>query len=91
MVSSSSLPSSSQPTSSAATLVAPRGTEEEEGGKTREAFLESLREAAPELYGLTRPELENLVSVVVREPGFPRLVRFCVFWGNGRGSSMAER
>jgi hypothetical protein len=56
-----------------------RGTEEE-GGKTREAFLESLREAAPELYGLTRPELENLVSVVVREPGFPRLVRLAYFF-----------
>jgi len=95
-MSSSSLPSSSQPTSSAATLVAPqpswpssRGTEEE-GGKTREAFLESLREAAPELYGLTRPELENLVSVVVREPGFPRLVRLACF-GNERGSMAAER
>ncbi|KAH9953471.1 hypothetical protein BGW80DRAFT_1517668, partial [Lactifluus volemus] len=37
------------------------------GDKTREAFLESLREV-PELYSLTRPELENLVSVVVREP-----------------------
>lgn len=45
--------------------------------KTREAFLESLRET-PELYSLTRPELENLVSVVVREPGFPKLVR-CIF------------
>jgi len=65
----SSLPTSSQPTS---TLVPPPpsyGLEE----KTREAFLESLRET-PELYSLTRPELENLVSVVVREPGFPRLL-----------------
>lgn len=86
--SSSSLPPSSQPTSSAATLVAPQPSwssssrgNEEEGGKTREAFLESLREAAPELYGLTRPELENLVSVVVREPGFPRLVRFLRVFG----------
>jgi len=75
----SPLPTSSQPTSSAHTLVPPpllpppsslHGPEE----KTREAFLESLREL-PELYSLTRPELENLVSVVVREPGFPRLVR----------------
>ena len=40
----------------------------------REVFLESLREV-PELYSLTRHELENLVSVVVREPGFPKLVR----------------
>ncbi|KAH9957943.1 hypothetical protein BC827DRAFT_1261462 [Russula dissimulans] len=70
----SSLPTSSQPTSSAPTLAPPppsslHGLEE----KTREAFLESLREM-PELYSLTRPELENLVSVVVREPGFPRLL-----------------
>jgi hypothetical protein len=67
----SSLPASSQPTSSAATL-APSSHGPAE--KTREGFLESLRET-PELYSLTRPELENLVSVVVREPGFPRLVR----------------
>jgi len=74
----SSLSTSSQPTSSALTLAPPPpsasyGPEE----KTREAFLESLREM-PELYSLTRPELENLVSVVIREPGFPRLVR-CPF------------
>lgn len=38
-----------------------------------EAFLDSLREDT-ELYNLTRQELENLVSVVVREKGFPKLV-----------------
>ena len=43
----------------------------------REAFLDSLREDT-ELYNLTRQELENLVSVVVREKGFPKLV------GSGR-------
>ena len=83
-----SLPvSSQQPTSTAATL-APQPTpptatatqhnDESEKG-AREAFLESLREV-PELYSLTRRELENLVSVVVREPRFPRLVRrICSF------------
>lgn len=72
----SSLPALSQPTSSAATLAPPLPSLSQwpEKGRTREAFLESLREA-PELHNLTRPELENLVSVVVREPGFPRLVR----------------
>jgi hypothetical protein len=72
----SSLPTLSQPTSSAATLAPPPPSLSHwsEEGKIREAFLESLREA-PELYNLARPELENLVSVVVREPGFPRLVR----------------
>ncbi|KAH9978585.1 hypothetical protein BGW80DRAFT_1529938 [Lactifluus volemus] len=76
-----SLPASSQPASSAATLAPPTqgstvGTQlppPPAGDKTREAFLESLREV-PELYSLTRPELENLVSVVVREPGFTRLL-----------------
>jgi len=48
-----------------------QGSEEKE--KTREAFLDSLREDT-ELYNLTRQELENLVSVVVREKGFPKLV-----------------
>ena len=46
-----------------------------------EAFLDSLREDT-ELYNLTREELENLVSVVVREKGFPKLVgsrRFSVW------------
>ena len=38
-----------------------------------EAFLDSLREDT-ELYNLSRQELENLVSVVVREKGFPKLV-----------------
>lgn len=38
-----------------------------------EAFLDSLREDT-ELYNLTRQELENVVSVVVREKGFPKLV-----------------
>ena len=72
----SSLPTLSQPTSSAATLAPPPPSlsHRSEEGKIREVFLESLREA-PELYNLARPELENLVSVVVREPGFPRLVR----------------
>ncbi|KAI0305736.1 hypothetical protein B0F90DRAFT_1100153 [Multifurca ochricompacta] len=61
------------------TTLAPQATpptathEAHEAQKTREAFLGSLRQV-PELYGLTRPELENLVSVVVREPGFPRLL-----------------
>jgi hypothetical protein len=84
--SASSLPASSQPASTAATLAPPtQGTSTQPLGaatvphdepmaeKMREAFLESLREA-PELYSLTRPELDNLVSVVVREPGFPKLV-----------------
>ena len=79
----SSLPASQPPTSTAATLAPPtQVTNTQSPGaaaveKTREAFLESLRET-PELYSLTRPELENLVSVVVREPGFPKLVR-CIF------------
>ena len=67
----SSLPASSQPTSSGNTLT--QGFDE----KTREAFLGSLREE-PELYDLTRTELESLVSTIVREPGFPKLVS-CVF------------
>ncbi|KAI9442188.1 hypothetical protein H4582DRAFT_1809893 [Lactarius indigo] len=76
-----SLPTLSQPTSTAATL-APQPTpptatatqrDDESEKRAREAFLESLREV-PELYTLTRRELENLVSVVVREPGFPRLL-----------------
>ncbi len=68
----SSFPASSQPTPSATTLASPsQGTNEKE--KVRDAFLESLRED-PELHKLTRQELENLVSVVVREPGFPKLV-----------------
>ena len=77
--SASSLPALSQPTSSATTLAPPPPSLSHwsEEGRTREAFLESLREA-PELYNLTRPELENLVSVVVREPGFPKLVRFAI-------------
>ncbi len=69
---SSSLPASSQPTSSAATL-APLSQGPGEKERMREAFLDSLREDK-ELYNLTRQELENLVSVVVREPGFPKLV-----------------
>lgn len=77
-----SLPALSQPTSTAATLAPPPSpptvTATQHDGESeklaREGFLESLREV-PELYSLTRRELENLVSVVVREPGFPRLVR----------------
>ena len=70
----SSLPASSQLTPSATTLAPPsQGFDE----KRREAFLEALREE-PELYNLTRTELENLVSTVVREPGFPNLVS-CFF------------
>ncbi|KAH9002056.1 hypothetical protein EDB86DRAFT_355871 [Lactarius hatsudake] len=77
-----SLPALSQPTSTAATTLAPQPTpptstatqrDDEREKRAREAFLESLREA-PELYSLTRRELENVVSVVVREPGFPRLL-----------------
>ena len=67
----SPLPALSQPTSSVTTLT--QGFDE----KSREAFLESLREE-PELYNLTRTELESLVSTIVREPGFPKLVS-CVF------------
>ena len=64
-----SLPASSQP---AATFARPpQGQEEKE--KMWEAFLDSLREDT-ELYNLTRQELENVVSVVVREKGFPKLV-----------------
>ncbi|KAI0062890.1 hypothetical protein BV25DRAFT_1899609 [Artomyces pyxidatus] len=39
----------------------------------RSAFLTSLRET-PALYGLSRSELEGLVSQVVREPGFIKLL-----------------
>lgn len=77
-----SLPALSQPTSTPATLAsqptpptfAATQNDDESQKRAREAFLESLREV-PELYSLTRRELENLVSVVVREPGFPKLVR----------------
>ncbi|KAF8274487.1 hypothetical protein EI94DRAFT_1713558 [Lactarius quietus] len=78
---SSSLPALSQLPSTVSTL-APEPTpptstatqrDDELEKQAREAFLESLREV-PELYSLTRRELENLVSVVVREPGFPKLV-----------------
>ena len=64
-----SLPASSQP---AATFERPsQGQDEKE--KMWEAFLDSLREDT-ELYNLARQELENVVSVVVREKGFPKLV-----------------
>lgn len=76
-------------TPSAATFAHPsQGPEEKD--KMREAFLDSLREDK-ELYSLTREELENLVSVVVREKGFPKLVgsrRFsiwCFFSSSFRG------
>jgi hypothetical protein len=78
-----SLPASSQPTTStpsaaAATFARPsQGPEEKE--KMWEAFIDSLREEDSELYNLTRQELENLVSVVVREKGFPKLVGFAFF------------
>ena len=68
-----SLPELSQPSPTAATL-ALQPTPAIAPATQREAFLESLREV-PELYSLTRHELENLVSVVVREPGFSKLVR----------------
>ncbi|KAI0287386.1 hypothetical protein BC826DRAFT_54015 [Russula brevipes] len=69
--STSSPPASSQSTlSSGVTLTQPSHALEE---KTRDGFLESLRDT-PELYNLTCAELENLVSIVVREPGFPRLL-----------------
>jgi hypothetical protein len=59
-------------TPSAATFARPsQGPEEKDN--MWEAFLDSLREDT-ELYNLTREELENLVSVVVREKGFPKLV-----------------
>lgn len=66
-----SLPALSQPSATLALQPTPTITAP---ATQREAFLESLREV-PELYSLTRHELENLVSVVVREPGFPKLVR----------------
>jgi hypothetical protein len=74
-----SLPASSQlePTPSAATFAQPSQGPAEEKEKMWEAFLDSLREDT-ELYSLTRQELENLVSVVVREKGFPKLVGFRV-------------
>jgi hypothetical protein len=75
-----SLPASSQlePTPSAATFAQPSQGPTEEKEKMWEAFLDSLREDT-ELYNLTHQELENLVSVVVREKGFPKLVGFRVF------------
>jgi hypothetical protein len=54
------------------TIATQRDDESEKGA--HESFLQSLREV-PELYNLPRRELENLVSTVVREPGFPELVR----------------
>ena len=66
-----SLPALSQPSATLALQPTPTITAP---ATQREVFLESLREV-PELYSLTRHELENLVSVVVREPGFPKLVR----------------
>jgi hypothetical protein len=75
-----SLPASSQlePTPSAATFARPSQGPAEEKEKMWEGFLDSLREDT-ELYNLTRQELENLVSVVVREKGFPKLVGFAFF------------
>jgi hypothetical protein len=62
-----------------------------------EAFLDSLREDT-ELYNLTRQELENLVSVVVREKGFPKLVGsrffhlvFFFLWAMNQEGLDAER
>ena len=77
-----SLPALSQPTETVATLApqpapqsAPANQHDDESEKRAHgAFLQSLREV-PELYNLPRRELENLVSTVVREPGFPELVR----------------
>lgn len=84
----SSLPALSQPTSTAVTLAplpslpptatATQRDDDESEKRACEAFLESLREV-PELYNLTRRELENLVSIVVREPGFAKLVRSLAF------------
>ena len=70
-----SLPASSQlePTPLAATFAQPSQGPAEEKEEMTEKFLDSLREDT-ELYNLTRQELENLVSVVVREKGFPKLV-----------------
>jgi hypothetical protein len=68
----SSLPPS-QPAPTASTL-APTPSPSLSQGKPPEAVLGYLREAS-ELYSLTLPELENLVSVIVHEPGFPKLVR----------------
>ena len=70
-----SLPALSQPSATLALQPTPTTAP----ATQREAFLESLREV-PELYSLTRHELENLVSVVVREPGFPKLVRSRLFF-----------
>jgi hypothetical protein len=71
-----SLPPSSQPTSSASTL-APTPPSSSSQGKTPDAGLEYLL-GVPELHSMTLPELDNLVGVVMREPGFPKLVRFSV-------------
>jgi hypothetical protein len=68
----SSLPPS-QPAPSASTL-APTPPSSLSQGRAPEAVLGYLREAS-ELHSLTLPELENLVSVFVHEPGFPKLVR----------------
>jgi len=68
----SSLPPS-QPAPSASTL-APTPPSSLSQGRAPEAVLGYLREAS-ELYSLTLPELENLVSAFVHEPGFPKLVR----------------
>ena len=89
IVAPSSLPTLSQPPSTVATLAplpspptatATQRDDDESEKRAHEAFLESLREV-PELYGLTHRELENQVSVVVREPGFPKLVRSPRFVG----------
>jgi hypothetical protein len=68
-------PAPSRPTTPSAdtTFARPSSQGPEEKEKMWEAFLDSLREDT-ELYSLTRQELENLVSVVVREKGFPKLV-----------------
>ena len=85
-----SLPASSQlePTPSATTFAQPSQGPTEEKEEMTEKFLDSLREDT-ELYNLTRQELENLVSVVVREKGFPKLVgsRFSICLGYELGKT----
>jgi hypothetical protein len=74
-----SIPDPTPPTSSLTTSSnssvppAPTTAPSVTGETSRDAFLASLRQD-PGLDGLSREELENLVAVVVRQPGFVKLV-----------------
>ena len=88
-----SLPNSSQPYTSSynsgmtrnvprpGNLSAPVATPEMPADNGKSALLASLHEI-PSLYNLPRPDLERLVSQVVREEGFVRLVRRVAGTGN---------